>query len=119
MRRKPGILLPIELSILVAGIEPLTGGAKEFHGFLIAKEIKEHQGAKLLTAHGTRYKALDRMESAGLLVSRWEDPMLAAEEGRPRRRLYQITVAGQVALAKSRGAPPQEGQELEGRPATA
>ena len=33
------------------------------------------------------------------LVDRWEDPMIAAEEGRPRRRLYRVTVAGQQALA--------------------
>ena len=34
----------------------------------------------------------------GFLVDRWEDPMIAAEDGRPRRRLYHVTVAGQQAL---------------------
>lgn len=102
MRRKPGALLPIELSILETGIELRLRGMPLFYGFLIAKEIKERQEAKLLTAHGTLYKALDRMEKAGLLESRWEDPVIAAEQGRPRRRLYQVTVAGEAALASAR-----------------
>ena len=113
MRRKPGVLLPIELSILEAGIELLLRGSSEFHGFLIAKEIKEREDARLLTAHGTLYKALDRMEKAGLLVSRWEDPLVAAEQGRPRRRLYQVTAAGEGALAKGQAVKPQQAPKLE------
>ena len=77
-------------------------GVFEYHGFLIAKEIQEREGARLLTAHGTLYKALYRMEKAGLLSSYWEDPLTAADESRPRRRLYQITAAGQKALAEAR-----------------
>ncbi len=115
MRRKAGALLPIEMSILETGIDLLRRGMAEFYGFLIAKEIKEQQDARLLTAHGTLYKALDRMEKAGLLVSRWEDPIIAAEEKRPRRRLYQVTAAGQAALAKSWTAKPRETLKLEGR----
>ena len=48
---------------------------------------------------GTIYPALARLEEAGWLVSRWEavDP---AEEGRPRRRLYELTPDGcELALA--------------------
>jgi len=40
------------------------------------------------------------MEKAGLLASVWEDPDVAATEGRPRRRLYSITTEGRVALAQ-------------------
>ncbi|MEX0799857.1 MAG: helix-turn-helix transcriptional regulator [Dehalococcoidia bacterium] len=108
MRRKPGQLLPIELSILDAGIELAVRGARHFHGFLIAREIKEREDARLLTAHGTLYRALDRMEKAGLLESEWEDPMLAAGEGRPRRRLYRVTAAGEAARAAAR-APERRG----------
>lgn len=99
MRRKPGTLLPLELSILETGLDLRRRGLVEFHGFLIAAQIKEHAGARLLTAYGTLYKALERMEQAGLLESRWEDPLLAAEAGRPRRRLYHVTTAGAAALA--------------------
>jgi len=101
MRRKPGTLLSIEVSVLEAGVELQANGGQGFHGFMIAKNIKEHEGARLLTAHGTLYKALARMEKAGLLSSTWEDPLIAAEEGRPRRRLYRVTAAGEMALAKA------------------
>ena len=76
MRRKKGSLIPIEVSILEAGVKLRRHGIAEFHGFLIAKEIKEIEDARRLTAHGTLYKALDRMEQAGLLVSQWEDPLI-------------------------------------------
>jgi DNA-binding PadR family transcriptional regulator len=104
-RRKTGTLLPIELQILDTGIELRVRGAPLFHGFMIAKEIKERENARLLTAHGTLYKALDRMEKSGLLTSEWEDPVAAANEGRPRRRFYSVTAAGEAALAEARAGP--------------
>jgi len=48
------------------------------------------------------YRSLARLEKAGLLASRWEDPQKAAEEGRPLRRLYRVTEDGEVALARAR-----------------
>ena len=42
------------------------------------------------------------MEAAGLLTSDWEDAELAAAEGRPRRRLYQVTGSAVEALARHR-----------------
>ena len=103
MRRKSGALLPIELSILEAAVELGRRGAGEFHGFMIAAEVSEREGARLLTAYGTLYKALGRMEKAGLVESRWEDPLTAAFEGRPRRRLYHVTAVGEAAVVKSVG----------------
>jgi PadR family transcriptional regulator, regulatory protein PadR len=41
----------------------------------------------------TIYAALTRMERAGMLEARWED-IDPAEVGRPRRRLYRLTVTG-------------------------
>ena len=101
MRRKAGTLLPIELSILETAIYLRVRGAKVFHGFMIAKEIQERREARLLTAHGTLYKALDRLQKSGLLESEWEDPVLAAAEGRPRRRFYSVTAAGEAALVQA------------------
>ena len=46
--------------------------------------------------------ALDRLEEAGLVESRWENPQLAADEGRPRRRLYRVTALGERAAAAAR-----------------
>ncbi len=110
MRRKAGSILPIEESILRVAVSSGT----EFHGFEMAKHLQGSDEARRLTAHGTLYKALSRMETAGLLESHWEDPQIAADEGRPRRRLYQITGAGEVALSRldaaRRAQPrPQEG----------
>ena len=102
VRRKPGTLLPLELSILETAIDLRRRGEEEFHGFAVAKEIAEHEEARTLTAHGTLYKALERMQRAGLLESRWEDPDVAATEGRPRRRLYHVTGLGAQALPASR-----------------
>ena len=107
MRRKKGTLLPLEMSILQCGIDLAVRGAPLFHGFMIAKEIKDREDAKLLTAHGTLYKALDRLQKSGLLESDWEDPLVAAQEGRPRRRFYHVTAAGQAALVQSPHVTPQ------------
>jgi DNA-binding PadR family transcriptional regulator len=102
MRRKPGTLIPIERSILEAATDFARRGEPEFHGYAVAGEIREREGARRLTGHGTLYKALDRLERAGLLASRWEDPDVAASEGRPRRRLYRLTAEGERALAAAR-----------------
>ncbi|RPH35870.1 MAG: hypothetical protein EHM90_03270, partial [Chloroflexi bacterium] len=75
-------------------------GVAEAHGFLLAKEIRDERQARRLTAYGTLYKALDRLERAGLLESHWEDPFIGANEGRPRRRLYRVTLAGDEVLAQ-------------------
>jgi len=102
MRRKPGTLLPLEVDILHAGLQLRRGGAPRFHGFQLAMQLADHPRPRTLTAHGTLYKALQRLEEAGLLASQWEDPQVAAAEGRPRRRLYELTGAGERALAASR-----------------
>ena len=99
MRRKPGQLLPLEVAILRAGVDLHSEGESQFHGYLIASRMRDAEGARMLTAHGTLYKALDRLRSNGLLESEWEDPTVAAAEERPRRRLYRVTAAGERALS--------------------
>ena len=115
MRRKPGALFPIEDAILTAGIDLRRSGTSEFHGFAVAKRMKDIGEAHELTAHGTLYKALARMEAAGLLASQWEDADLALQEGRPRRRLYRITGAGERVLAAHRAAAPRPVHEARRR----
>jgi len=105
MRRKPGALLPIEEAILVAALKLHRSRASEFHGYQIAKYLAEATERRSLTAHGTLYRALGRLESMGMLESRWEDPQIAADENRPGRRLYVITgqgMAAACATAKAR-----------------
>ncbi|HEY7501560.1 MAG TPA: helix-turn-helix transcriptional regulator [Vicinamibacterales bacterium] len=93
MRRKPGTLVPLEEWILSAAIE-LRRRREDFHGYQIAKHIADASDRKLLTAYGTLYRALGRLEAMGLLRSRWEDPQRAADERRPPRRLYSLTDEG-------------------------
>ena len=104
MRRKPGALVPLEASILEVAAERRARGAREFHGYEIAKHLAGASERKLLTAYGTLYRALGRLEDMGLLESHWEDPQLAADENRPGRRLYVLTAAGVEAARASRSA---------------
>lgn len=107
-RRRPGTLLPLETEILVTALAMGPSGQGAFHGFGLAQEMREQDGSRALTAHGTLYKALGRLEEFGLLTSRWEDG--AAVEGRPRRRLYELTGEGsrvaERALADEAGQAP-------------
>jgi DNA-binding PadR family transcriptional regulator len=101
-RRKPGTLVPLETEILEAALALLDGGQVTFHGFGLAQAMREQRGSRSLTGHGTLYKALGRLEEFGLLGSRWEDA--AASEGRPRRRLYELTAQGAQAARQARAA---------------
>jgi PadR family transcriptional regulator PadR len=79
------------------------------YGFALAQALAERDGHTRLVAHGTLYKALDRMRRAGLLTAEWEDPGVAAEEGRPRRRVYQVTAEGRRALVEDPAPAPRPG----------
>ena len=91
MRRKAGTIIPIERDILEAALHLRDQGAEEFYGFRLSKEIQGQKNARLLTAHGTLYRALARLEKQGFLRSRWEDPLIAAEQRRPPRKFYRLT----------------------------
>jgi DNA-binding PadR family transcriptional regulator len=97
MKRKPGTLVQLEVAVIAAALSLATQGHPEFYGFLLAKEMKAQADARFRTAYGTLYKTLDRMQRAGWLASRWEDPEIAEREGRPRRRLYVLTGEGERA----------------------
>jgi PadR family transcriptional regulator, regulatory protein PadR len=117
-RRKPGALLPLETEILATALSMLRGGEPTFHGFALAHRIRADSGSRSLTAHGTLYKALGRLEEFGLLASRWED---APAEGRPRRRLYELTRRGaevaERALAEKAEAGVASSERVVPRPA--
>jgi PadR family transcriptional regulator PadR len=106
-RRKAGTLVALETEILEVALTQRRSGQAVFHGFGLAQTMRERSGSRSLTAHGTLYKALGRLEEFGLLTSRWEDA--AAAEGRPRRRLYELTGEGarvaERALAVRAGRP--------------
>jgi len=105
-RRKPGTLLALESEILATALTMRRDGEPAFHGFALARRLRDERGSRSLTAHGTLYKALGRLEGFGLLTSRWEDGDV---EGRPRRRLYELSGRGaetaERALAERRAKP--------------
>jgi PadR family transcriptional regulator PadR len=101
VRRKPGTLLPLESEILDAALSMLRAGHATFYGFGLAQTMREKSGSRSLTGHGTLYKALSRLEEFGLLSSRWVFAAAAAE-GRPRRRLYELTGEGARMAQRAR-----------------
>lgn len=104
MRRKRGHLVPLEVAICEAALKLRARGEEPFHGYRLAKALARGADARLLTAYGTLYRALGRLEQMGLLASRWEDPAIAARESRPGRRLYTLTGTGEAALEDARRA---------------
>jgi PadR family transcriptional regulator, regulatory protein PadR len=106
--------VPLETEILEVALSMLRSGHRTFHGFGLAQTMREQSGSRSLTAHGTLYKALSRLEEFGLLTSQWEDA--AAVEGRPRRRLYELTsqgarVAERALAGNAAGLPPRLASE--------
>jgi len=99
VRRKPGQLVPLEAAICACASRLRR---REFHGYEIAKHLADDGEHRLLTAYGTLYRALGRLEAMGLLESRWEDPDIPARENRPGRRLYVLTAEGQAAAREAR-----------------
>jgi DNA-binding PadR family transcriptional regulator len=92
----------LEAAILNAAAELRAQATEGFHGFQIARHVSRGKDERRLTAYGTLYRALARLEKLGLLESRWEDPQVAADQRRPVRRLYTLTAAGVAAVDASR-----------------
>lgn len=67
------------------------------HGYRYGFDVMDATGLP----SGTVYPALRRMEAAGLIVSRWEEPALAQREQRPARKYYQLTTSGRLGLAEA------------------
>jgi len=104
MRRKPGALVPLEIAICLSAADLRRDGADEFHGYEMAKRLSDVANRRLLTAYGTLYRALARLEKMGLLESRWEDPEIPARENRPGRRLYMLTAAADAIVLTAQEA---------------
>ena len=102
MRRKADQLIAFEVSVLRAALALETRGTKAFHGYALAQFIKTDADRRTLTAYGTLYRALHRLERAGLIEGFWEDPAHAEEGRRPRRKLYRITPLAEPAPARAR-----------------
>jgi PadR family transcriptional regulator PadR len=119
MRRKPGGLVPLEAAICITAAKLQRDATTEFHGYQIAKLLGDASERRLLTAYGTLYRALGRLENMGLLRSRWEDPDIPARENRPGRRLYTLTAAGAAAAHAAQRASAPAARRARGRLAPA
>lgn len=114
VRRKPGALVPLEQSICISASRLRRRGINEFYGYQLAKQMAVDADRRLLTAYGTLYRALGRLEQMALVQSRREDPEIAARENRPGRRLYTLTAAGERA-ARAAATPRQTQRRRRGR----
>jgi PadR family transcriptional regulator len=63
------------------------------HGYAVIESLRRRSGGIFDLPEGTIYPALHRLESQGLLQSRWSEDTLR------RKRIYQLTPKGQQALA--------------------
>ena len=93
--------MPLETAICAAAAALRRRGINEFHGYELAKQLADVKDQRLLTAYGTLYRALGRLEAMGLLESRREDAAIAAQENRPGRRLYTMTALAESVVQKS------------------
>ena len=101
--RPVGRLLDLEYRILELAIDA-AGDSEDgtVYGFQLARDLSDSSAASLI-GHGTLYKALSRLSTMGFLEWQWESDQAASDQGRPRRRLYRITGAGEAAVrARSR-----------------
>lgn len=80
-------------ALLLAALE---GGPR--HGYAVMEALREATGGRLDLPTGTIYPALHRLADAGLISGSW-----SVVAGR-RRRMYQLTAAGRLALAGKRAA---------------
>jgi DNA-binding PadR family transcriptional regulator len=64
------------------------------HGYALIESLRQRSSGLFDLPEGTIYPALHRLESQGLLRSRWSEDSLR------RRRIYQLTPKRQGALSK-------------------
>lgn len=67
---------------------------------------------------GTIYPALRRLEAMRLVASDWEKDAKARQEGRPRRRYYELTKAGKQHLKETEARVQAVGRLLPNRSTT-
>jgi len=84
-----------------------TGRRPGYAGVALLKALKSgaRYGLDLMEAtelpSGTVYPQMRRLEQRGFVRSAWEAGDAAREHGRPRRRYYEITPEGEIALAEA------------------
>ena len=85
-----GVALKGHLDLLLLAV--LAEGSA--HGYAVIESLRQRSSGIFDLPEGTIYPALHRLESQGLLRSRWQ------EDAPRRRRVYELTTAGKQALSK-------------------
>jgi PadR family transcriptional regulator, regulatory protein PadR len=99
-------LTPLERALLEATDRLRAAGTPEVHAYSLTKLLEDAEGEHRWVGYGSLYRALNQLMARGYFTTRWEDPSLAEVAGRPRRRLYTITPAGQRALTTAPASRP-------------
>jgi DNA-binding PadR family transcriptional regulator len=88
----------IEKELVAASTEPLILSllAKgESYGYELIQEVKRRSGERIKWADGMLYPVLHRMETQGLIKSRWGE----SETGR-KRKYYSLKKEGKKAMVR-------------------
>lgn len=67
------------------------------HGYEISRRIRKKSAELFAVGEGRLYPALHKLESEGKVIASWEP-----NEGKPPRRVYELTDQGRSALAEQR-----------------
>lgn len=94
MRRKQGVLVPLERAILSFASGFSQRGKSEFYAYQLKYHLAGHiangiYGEYRGTATGTLYRALARLVAMGYLKDHWEP----SPRNRPPRHYYALTTA--------------------------
>ena len=84
-----GSVVPVVLALL---------RERPMYGYEMVKQVNARTKGKLQWREGTLYPTLHKLESEGLISSRWRE----AERGRPRK-YYSITRTGRTELERRSG----------------
>jgi PadR family transcriptional regulator len=88
-----GMDLRGHLDLLLLATLHRTGPA---HGYALITALREGSGGAFDLPEGTVYPALHRLERDGAVTSSWDS------DAPRKRRVYQLTRVGEVALAEKR-----------------
>lgn len=67
------------------------------HGYAIVRRLRQNSDGMLKLGEGQLYPTLHRLERSGMVTATWHP-----QEGRPSRRVYELTELGRRELARAR-----------------
>jgi PadR family transcriptional regulator PadR len=76
--------------------------SNELYGLEIIKGLSEATDGKYKLTFGSLYPTLSRLETKGMINSRWGDDKPNERRG-ARRKYYKISALGQAALLETQG----------------